>query len=168
MVVTQCSWIGIHGNGKCSGCTNVYITEAPVGGGGREPPGTHSECRTGATGSPNESRPRADPGPASGRVSPDPGASTPGTSGLGQSKPPVHPSDTRFTPPARQSHTCWSCSRVDQNIPDSPHLQNYSHYIWCSGVCIYTNKTQTETIPKSTGQARYEAGGLWRAPGFYS
>ena len=37
--------------------------------------GTHSECRTGATGSPNESRPRADPGLARGRVSPDPGAS---------------------------------------------------------------------------------------------
>ena len=69
--------------GPCS--SNVFITEARGRGGGREPPGTHSECRTGATRSPSESRPRADPGPAGGRVSPDPGLSTPGTSTPGTS-----------------------------------------------------------------------------------
>ena len=58
---------------------------SPRTGGGRVPPGTHSECRTGATRSPSESRPRADPGPAGGLVSPDPGLSTPGTSAPGTS-----------------------------------------------------------------------------------
>jgi hypothetical protein len=79
---------------ECDDHTHGHATPAPLytlcvhhgspgGGEGREPPGTHSECRTGATGSPNESRPRADPGPATGRVSPDPGASTPGRSARG-------------------------------------------------------------------------------------
>ena len=55
----------------------MLTSRKPSGGRGREPPGTHSECRAGAMQSPNESRPRADPGPARGRVSLDPGASRP-------------------------------------------------------------------------------------------
>ena len=76
---------GYHPNSFTLSVCLMWASRKPeCGGEGREPPGTHSECRTGATGSPNESRPRADPGPASGRVSPDPGASTPGTSARGQ------------------------------------------------------------------------------------
>ena len=51
---------------------------SPGPGGGREPPGTHSVCRTRAKGRPSEARPRAAPGPAGVRVRPAPRASTPG------------------------------------------------------------------------------------------
>ena len=80
---------------------------SPGTGGGREPPGTHSECRTGATRSPSESRPRADPGPAGGRVSPDPGLSTPGTSTPGTSTP--GSSEVRSLSPL--GHNCGPIAR---------------------------------------------------------
>ena len=54
---------------KYHGSNHVRITEARGRGGGREPPGTHNECRTRATRGSSEARPRVDPGPAGGRVS---------------------------------------------------------------------------------------------------
>ena len=108
---------------------------SPSGGGGREPPGTHSECRTGATGSPNESRPRADPGPASGRVSPDPGASTPGTSGLGQSKPP--PFRYSFLPPPRAKATPVGLVAVSIKIFQTPHIFKITHIIFGAAVFVF-------------------------------
>ena len=108
---------------------------SPSGGEGREPPGTHSECRTGATGSPNESRPRADPGPASGRVSPDPGASTPGTSGLGQSKPP--PFRYSFYPPPRGKATPVGLVAVSIKIFQTPHIFKITHIIFGAAVFVF-------------------------------
>ena len=58
---------------------------SPRTGGGRDPPGPHSECRTRATRAASESRARADLGQAGGRVSARPRASTPGTSTPGTS-----------------------------------------------------------------------------------
>ena len=66
--------------------SDVGITEARglAGvGGGREPPGTHSVCRTRAKGRPSEARPRAAPGPAGVRVRPAPGRRPPGGGGGG-------------------------------------------------------------------------------------
>ena len=108
---------------------------SPGPGGGRDPPGTHSECRTGAMRSPNESRPRADPGPASGRVSPDPGASTPGTSGLGQSKPP--PFRYSFLPPPRAKATPVGLVAVSIKIFQTPHIFKITHIIFGAAVFVF-------------------------------
>ena len=84
-------------------------------------PRTHSECRTEATGSPNESRPRADLGPARGRVTwsrprgVDPGHIGPGAKGSSCLSPSFPSLYTRVYPPTNARPR--ACSKSGSTNP---------------------------------------------------